>query len=120
MSQPFSLIDTSLLESAMNASSLRGQVISNNIANVGSPDYQAQTVLFENKLRDAVDKTNAGKGGELTEEDLKPEVAAVTGPVSIHTEMANLAKNQILYNAYANRVSQMYSQLKWVIENSGR
>lgn len=120
MSQPFTLVDTSLLESAMNASSLRGQVISNNIANIDNPDYVARTVLFESKLREAVDKTNAGRGNELTEEDLRPEVAEVRGPVSIHTEMANLAKNQILYNAYANRVSQIYSQLKWVIENSGR
>jgi flagellar basal-body rod protein FlgB len=117
LSKPFTLVDTSLLEQAMNASALRGQVISANIANIHNPDYKAKAVLFESKLREAVD---ASPTGSPLPANLKPEVVEVKGSVDIHTEMASLAKNQILYNAYSNRVAHIYSQLKWIIENAGR
>lgn len=118
MSTPFTLVDTNLLEQAMNASALRGQVISGNIANIHNPDYKAKSVLFESKLREAVDASQTGNSPLPV--DLEPEVVEVKGSVDIHTEMASLAKNQILYNAYSNRVAHIYSQLKWIIENAGR
>jgi len=34
--------------------------------------------------------------------------------------MAGLAKNQIMYNAIATKISGIYGALKWVVENSGR
>ena len=40
--------------------------------------------------------------------------------MNINNEMANLAKNQIMYNALATKISGVYGSLKWVVENSGR
>jgi flagellar basal-body rod protein FlgB len=118
VSKPFCLVDTGFLEAAMNASSLRGQVISNNIANASNPDYEAQTVDFEEDLRQAMAEEEAGDSTARAR--LKPTVRGTGQKVDVITEMANLAKNQILYNAYANRVSSIYSNMKWIIENSGR
>lgn len=139
MGKPFQIVDTTFFEKAMDATALRGQVISNNLANVNNKDYQAKSVQFDSFLREAVDSDGAkGKKGSFsfqsklpqhmqledvggwTKASLKPKIENVDGAIDVNTEMASLAKNQILYNAYASKVSGIYGALKWVIDNSGR
>lgn len=136
MGNPFRVADTDYLEKALNAASLRQQVISNNIANVNTAGYQGQTVNFEGHLREAMD-TEAGDNenpvagavdpefasgdtGGWTKASLKPTVEAQDGKLNVNNEMSSLAKNQIMYNALATKISGVYGALKWVVENSGR
>ena len=137
MGNPFKVADTEYLEKALNAASLRQQVISNNIANVNTSGYQGQTVNFEGHLREAMDnEANAGEdnpvggcvdqefasgdAGGYTKANLKPTVESQDGKLNINNEMSSLAKNQIMYNALATKISGVYGALKWVVENSGR
>ena len=107
----FQLLDTRLLENSLDAGGLRQQVIANNIANLNTPGYQAQTVAFESELRQALEDDT---------EPARPQVVAQPGRTNIHNEMASLAKNQIMYNALSNKISGLFSALKWVVENAGR
>lgn len=139
MGKPFKLVDTTFIEKALDATSLRQQVISDNLANVNNPDYQAKSVAFDQQLREAMDHDNAkGKPGSFvfesklpkhmqleqmggwTKANLAPTIESVDGAIDVNTEMSSLAKNQILYQAYTSKVSGIYGALKWVIENSGR
>lgn len=137
MGNPFKVTDTEFLEKALNAASLRQQVISNNIANINTAGYQGQTVSFEGHLREALDAEagNAeenpvagavdpefanGDTGGWTKASLRPQVEAQDGKLNINNEMSSLAKNQIMYNALATKISGVYGALKWVVENSGR
>lgn len=137
MSKPFSLVDTTFLEKALDATALRQQVISNNMANVNNADYQAKSVVFDSHLREAMDADKGdSKGfqfksklppsmqiadaGGWTKANLKPTVETVGGAIDVNTEMASMAKNQILYNAYTSKVGGIYGSLKWIIDNSGR
>lgn len=139
MGKPFRLADTTFLEKALDASALRNQVISDNIANVNNPEYQAKAVEFDSHLREAMDHDKAaGKKGAFafesklpkhlqiedmggwTKENLAPSLQTVGGTIDVNTEMAGLAKNQILYQAYTSKVSGIYGSLKWIVENSGR
>ena len=100
MGKPFRLVDTTFLEKALDASSLRQQVISDNMANANNPDYQAKAVKFDEHLREAFDHDQAkGKKGSFafqsnlpqhlqiddiggwTKENLKPTVETVDGDV---------------------------------------
>ena len=139
MGKEFSLVDTTFMEKALDAASLRQQVIANNISNVNTTGFQAQNVAFEGHLKEAMaseagdDKDNVvpknvvdseysidGAGG-WTKASLKPTVETQEGgKLNINSEMANLAKNQIMYNALATKISGVYGALKWVVENSGR
>lgn len=107
----FQLLDTQFLEKSLDAGSLRQQVIANNIANLNTPGYQAQTVAFESELRQAM---------QDGAEPARPRVVAQPGRTNIHNEMASLAKNQIMYNALSNKISGLFAALKWVVENAGR
>ena len=139
MGKPFQITDTTFLEKALNAASLRQQVISHKIANVNNPSYQGQSVQFEGHLREAMDNDKAeGKDDavaptgvvdqEFAVEDaggwnkatLQPTIESQSGKLSVNNEMASLAKNQIMYNALASKISGVYGALKWVVENSGR
>lgn len=137
MSKPFQIVDTTFLEKALDAASMRGQVISNNLSNVNNPDYQAKSVVFDSHLREAMDaESGDDKGwkfksnlpvdmqiadaGGWNKANLRPSIENVGGAIDVNTEMASLAKNQILYNAYTAKVSGIYGSLKWIVENSGR
>ncbi|MEA3423540.1 MAG: flagellar basal body rod protein FlgB, partial [Bacillota bacterium] len=43
-----------VLKKALDASSLRQQTITNNIANVNTKDYKAKRVVFEDELKKAI------------------------------------------------------------------
>ncbi len=115
-----------ILSKALNAYSLRHQVISANIANIGTPGYKAQSVDFENALSSAMsnnvvegqvtNERHLGIGiqstspdgpmsvvennpGELTDADMKSGI----NDVDVDSEMAELAKNQIRFK-YASRL----------------
>lgn len=47
-----------LLKTAMDVSQTRSELISNNIANVNTPNYKAKRVVFESQLSQAMDNLN--------------------------------------------------------------
>lgn len=115
MKNNFSLFDTAGLESALDMCALRNNVISSNIANANSPDYQAQSIVFEEQMSRVTE--NDRRRFQIVE---KPTVQTTGGPVDIISEMSSLAKNQILYSAYTQRIGDIFKNLNWIIENSGR
>ena len=109
----FSLFDISELERGLDMCSMRTQIISDNIANANTPDYQAKAIFFEEELS----RVNGKKSGgfQLVK---KPVVETTGGPVDIISEMTSLAKNQILYQAYSGEGTRHFSNLKWILDNT--
>lgn len=123
----------SVLEQALSASSLRQQVISNNISNVNTPGFKKSEVVFEDLLQNAMGdkklqmtKTNSQHLPSQDEENGIPKpIVNVIGNTSFRTdgsnvdidiEMANLAKNNIYYNAVVQQLSSYFSGIKSVIK----
>lgn len=107
------MFDTHWLEKSLDVASLRNQVIANNIANLNTPGFQGQAVLFEGELRQALDTGEAP-------ETVQPQVVTESGRIDVNTQMANLAKNTIMYQALSTKISGIFGLWKWVVENSGR
>lgn len=122
-----------VLENALSAAALRHKVISNNIANVNTPGFKRSEVVFEDVLQEKLSNTKlsmtrtASKHLAGRMEGVGPLVNTVTensfrsdgNNVDIDSEMANMAKNNIYYDAIAQQLSRYYSGLKSVI-NEGR
>lgn len=118
-----------LLKSALNASQLRQEAISNNIANVNTPNYKANRVVFEEKLQRAVGgtsvnlkATHANHFGTSKQEieakvvkDQNTSMRNDGNNVDIDMEMSNLAANQILYNTLVQQIDGKISTLRYVI-----
>lgn len=128
-----------ILEKAIGAAALRHKVIANNIANVNTPLFKRSEVLFEEQLQQAL-TSNQNNTLPLTVTHqnhlqqqpvnltLSPEVKQVLdnslrtdgNNVDIDIETANMAKNNIYYDATIQQINRYYSTIKSVIQEGRR
>ncbi len=116
------------LENSLKYSTIKQKAIAQNIANVDTPNYKAKEVLkpsFQSELQFAMraNRTDA-RHLEFTNSS-GARAAVVTRPnsqynhngnsVDIDKEMAELAENQIYYNALIERLNGKFNTLKTVI-----
>lgn len=125
-----------LLGKALDASSLRNEVISNNIANVDTVGFKRSDVNFESLLNDLVNSNKIN--GYITDphhipigsgsiENVEPEVVKDNSTsmrldgnnVDIDVEMANLAKNQLYYNALVQRATGELNSIMTAVKDGG-
>lgn len=127
-----------LLEKSLAAASVRQRVSANNIANANTPGFKKSDVVFEDLLQQAL----AGGPGlrqartheyhlsktALTAEQVQPQIVTSNATairndgnnVDIEAEMANIAQNNLYYNALAQQLSARLSSLKTAIGQGGR
>lgn len=128
------------LPRAMTAASIRQEVISNNVANVNTPNFKKSVVEFEELLaRELYGEEPDGKlklarthDKHLPLEPLKyraePTISqdnttimrADDNNVDIDIEMASLAKNQLYYNAIATEFGGYIGRLKNAVTSNGQ
>lgn len=119
-----------LMKGALDATALRQEAISSNIANVNTDDYKVYRVAFEDQLTEALNgtalqKTHRDHIGIGNVEDLEPTITRWTNTsvkengnnVDVDMEMANLAENSLHYQALISQVNAKYSQMKTVLTN---
>ncbi|PJA96767.1 MAG: flagellar basal body rod protein FlgB [Ignavibacteriales bacterium CG_4_9_14_3_um_filter_34_10] len=122
------------LESYLNFLTTRNKVISENIANVGTKNYQRKDIAFKELLETEVNgliKTSnsrhLGAANNDTESNLKFEVIVdkssdnVSGVnnVDIEKEMAGLAENTINFKMTTRKLNNYYRTLREVIKGGG-
>lgn len=107
-----------LLGQVMDASSLRHRVISQNVANVNTPNYKRLEVAFEGELTKALG-TPAGTGSVVPKVVVTDNPERVDGnTVDIDREMNDLTKNALLYQAVSQILASRLGSLRSAI--SGR
>ena len=120
---------------ALAAASLRHEVLSNNIANVNTPNFRRSHVRFEDLLQKElglaedplmkVVRTHdrhlpvafRGKARAVIEQDENTNMRLDRNNVDIDIEMAEVAKNQLYYSALATALGGHISKLKSVISS---
>jgi flagellar basal-body rod protein FlgB len=125
-----------LTEKAINASVLKNETISQNIANVDTPGYKRKDVRFEEMLSSAAEKRVKGFRsdprhipiGEARYTDAQAKIYTdhsnsqmrLDGNnVDIDSEMASMAKNTIKYNVLVQNLNNAFRRIKSAI-NEGR
>lgn len=122
------------LSRGLEAANMRHEVISNNIANVNTPNFKRSAVNFEDLLAKELNigdnqnklklvRTNdchlpvgvSGKVHGVIEEDNSTTMRVDNNNVDIDKEMAGLAKNQLYYNAMSTQLGSYISKMKSVI-----
>lgn len=129
-----------VLNKVLDASSIKDQIIANNIANNDTPKFKRSEVLFEDKLKEALNAKKSynrlritddhhmqvGKG-RVRLEDFQPDVETYNNlsyrndgnNVDIDFEMAESAKNKILYDAVVQSMNHEFSLLRMAITGRG-
>ena len=118
-----------VLDKAADASWLRNEAISNNIANVDTPGYKRQDVAFESELKKALglnryvtmdDKVAVASARRLEGKpytDYSNYSYRLDGNnVDIENENVYLAENQLKYQGLLAGIRQEFANLKAVIK----
>lgn len=119
----------SSLEKGLNYSVTKGKVTSQNIANVDTPNYKAKSVRFSDVFENAKSaeitayKTN-DKHIDFKNNNTKTGVYDVSNfryhhngnGVDMDKEQADLAENQIYYNALIERLNGKFNTLQNVVK----
>lgn len=112
-----------LLGQVLDAASLRHRVVSQNVANVNTPNYKRLEVAFEGELKKALDSS----GGTATAGTgrVTPKVVVTDNPervdgntVDLDREMGDLTKNALLYQAVSQILASRMASMRSAI--SGR
>lgn len=119
----------STLENALNYSSMKQKIVSQNIANVDTPNYKAKDVSFKAAFEEALGQSFKTKRTDARHYDFKNTNGSYPGivvkknlnynangnSVDLDKEMADLATNQIYFNALTERINGKFNSLQTVI-----
>ena len=120
-----------VLKAAADASWTREEVLTNNIANVDTPNYKRQDVDFTTYLRSALSRTNGGSSSltnrvnNLNYNDIAIKTYTDNSTLSyrldgnnvdLSTENVELASEQINYNALIDSMNNEFSRFKSVLK----
>ncbi|ARI77486.1 flagellar basal body rod protein FlgB [Halobacillus mangrovi] len=117
------------LEHSLNYAAEKNRAISSNIANVDTPGYKTKNVVFKDMLYQEV-STLTAKKTDMRHFGFQPfnkvPFSTITNSnttynhngnnVDVDKEMSELAKNQIYYQALADRMSGKFNRLESVIK----
>lgn len=105
------------LEYALNALSMRQQVIASNISNAQTPGYQAQDVTFQNRLASIFDGQSSAApmdtGAVVAAPDITTRIDGNT--VGMEEQMAKMSETNIMYDALTQLTIDRLGILKTVI-----
>ena len=118
-------------KNAADASWLREEVLTNNIANVDTPNYKRQDVEFTTYLKSALEQAGT-PASTLTQKVNEANLSGITtrtytenttlsyrmdgNNVDLSTENAELAAEQINYNALIDSMNNEFTRMKAVLK----
>lgn len=124
-----------ILERSLDAASLRQKVLSNNIANVDTPNFKRSDISFESTLQASLNEDTPLIRGFRTDprhipigrpsfSEIRPEIIVESSTtvnnngnnVDIDSEMTQLAVNQIKYNTLIQDLNGYLARLRSAIQ----
>jgi flagellar basal-body rod protein FlgB len=128
----------SMIQRSLDAGALQHRVLSNNLANVDTPGFKRSEVVFQDKLKAALENKESeasrlplrlthpnhiSNDGTSPLSSIKPSVVTENqttmrndgNNVDIDTEMAKLSENTVYYNTLAQIMAQRLTLLRSAI-----
>ncbi|MGM9974004.1 MAG: flagellar basal body rod protein FlgB [Clostridiaceae bacterium] len=116
-----------LLKKALDASSLRGEIIAQNLSNINTPNYKKYTVSFEDSL--ANEKKVSMKSTKIKHysdgivqqgdirivQDNSTSMREDGNNVDLDLEKVNQAANSLMYNALITEANSRLTSTRYVI-----
>lgn len=115
----------------------RQNIVSSNLANLNTPGYKARRLEFEKDLQAALGIADSGAVARThpdhlpgsfavdstqasVTKSLMPRVVQGVDNVDLDTEMAVMAKNNLIYTTLSQVIAKGYSGLKQTIQDGGK
>ena len=126
---------TNTLYEQLNFRGEKQKVISSNIANINTPNYKTKDLIFEDELKSADNslKLKQTNSKHITSIDnglstINPKLIQVKGlaeqndgnNVNLDTQMSEMSKNKILFDAIQSSIKRDSRLFRSVIESSAK
>ena len=126
---------TNALYEQLNFRGEKQKVISSNIANINTPNYKTKDLIFEDELKSADNslKLKQTNSRHITSIDnglstINPKLVQVKGleeqndgnNVNLDTQMSEMSKNKILFDAIQSSIKRDSRLFRSVIESSAK
>jgi flagellar basal-body rod protein FlgB len=126
---------TNTLFEQLNFRGEKQKVISSNIANINTPNYKTKDLIFENELKSAdnmiqMKQTNFKHISSLNNSvsNINPKLTEVKGleeqndgnNVNLDSQMSEMSKNKILFDAIQSSIKRDSRLFRSVIESSAK
>lgn len=126
---------SNVLFEQLNFRGERQKVISSNIANINTPNYKTKDLVFEKELNNATATLNLKTTSNMhlgnidqNSKNLNPKLVQVKGleeqndgnNVNLDTQMGEMSKNKILYDAIQSSIKKDSRLFRSVIESSSK
>jgi flagellar basal-body rod protein FlgB len=126
------------LSKALDGAAKRHQILTNNIANIDTPNFKRSDISFEQTLKRAVENASSGSlplattnPGHIAFVDNDPTDYPIVqennftfrndgNNVDIEKEVAEATKNNLLYNSYTQMLVSKLGLMKSAIQEQGR
>lgn len=117
----------SLIKQGLKASTLRGKVIANNMANINTKEYKKSYVTFEENFKNAKEnfelkQTKTGHikddnelGNISIKQDTSTSMRTDGNNVDLDLEKVNQASNTLMYNALITQANGKLNSMKNII-----
>lgn len=108
-----------LLEAGITAEGARQKAISNNIANMNSPDYRRMDIRFEDILNKMLSSDGDIENTELEPEYYQPKTTQVKSngnDVTLDVEVGEMVKNSLRHRTYMSLLKKKYQQMEMAIK----
>ncbi|WP_100487675.1 flagellar basal body rod protein FlgB [Sporolactobacillus pectinivorans] len=125
----FSTTPLGAIEQALNGSMAEQNAIAQNIANIDTPGYKAQKVVFDDALQGELQANQTGSGqlpfsnsanqGFHTVTDTYGTIQNNGNNVDIDHEMSELSQNQLLYQSLTQAASDQFKRFNIVLGGAG-
>lgn len=121
-----------LIKQGLKASTLRGKVTANNMANINTKGYKRSYVTFEENLNNEkgnldLKQTKEGhmngnkvSGNISIEQDSSTSMRMDGNNVDLDLEKVNQASNTLMYNALITQANGKLNSIKNIISGGGR
>lgn len=127
MNEGIEAVTTRALTLALDAATLRHQVLATNIANAQTPGYVPQRLAFEDQLVQAARDLAARGHIESSSLDglqmkLQPQLdeAGRVQPLRLDTEMVELSRNAVHYQALVKGLARHFAVLQAAVGDGRR
>ncbi len=117
----FQTID--VMNKALDATMLRVNVLSNNIANAETPGFKREDVRFQGVLQQKIDTYGyENVSAEMLSSEVYTDRESVSmridgNNVDIDTEMSELAQTKLRYDTLIQRTSAQIGRYKYILQN---
>ena len=110
---------TDFLEAGIQAEALRQKAITNNIANLETPEYRRIDVKFEELLAKSLDSSGRADLKKIEPQLYQPKQTPVQSngnDVNLESEVGQMVKNTLRHTAYIRLLNKKYEQIELAID----